>query len=106
MPVPVILSGQRVAAYERAWRAGTLPIRVRVAMPFEMNVTPERLAELVRLRDEHRDRWLSFGIVKGMLDGTVDGHTAAMLAPYADRPNESGLPMWDQAALERRGGRL
>ena len=32
-------SGQRVAAYERAWRAGTLPIRVRVAMPFEMNVT-------------------------------------------------------------------
>ena len=34
-----------------------------------------------------------------MLDGTVDGHTAAMLAPYADRPKESGLPMWDQAAL-------
>ncbi|AMY07644.1 N-substituted formamide deformylase precursor [Luteitalea pratensis] len=92
-------AGQRVAAYERAGRAGTLPIRVRVAMPFEMNVTPERLAELVRLRDEHRDRWLSFGIVKGVLDGTVDGHTAAMLAPYADRPNESGLPMWDQAAL-------
>ena len=93
-------SGQRLAAYERAWRAGTLPVRVRVAMPLERNVTPARLAELVRLRDEHKDRSLSFGIVKGMLDGTVDGHTAAMLKPYADRPNESGLPMWDQAALD------
>lgn len=88
-------------AYERAAREGRLPIRVRMAMPFERDVTPARLAELVQLRDGHRDEWLSFGIVKGMLDGTVDGHTAAMLEPYADRPRESGLPMWDQETLNR-----
>lgn len=93
--------GLRVAAYERAAREGTLPIRVRVAMPFEKDVTPARLAELVALRDGHRDRWLSFGIVKGMLDGTIDGHTAALLEPYADRPRDSGLPMWDQETLNR-----
>lgn len=92
--------GVRVAAYERAWQEGTLPIRVRVAMPFEKNVLPARLAELVAQRDAHRDGWLTFGIVKGMLDGTVDAHTAALLAPYADRTGETGLPMWDQPALD------
>jgi predicted amidohydrolase YtcJ len=91
--------GLRVAAYQRAAREGTLPIRVRASMPFEKGVTAQRLAELVGLRDAHRDGWLSFGIVKGMLDGTVDAHTAAMLEPFADRPTESGLPMWDQATL-------
>ncbi|BCS31666.1 hypothetical protein TBR22_A08690 [Luteitalea sp. TBR-22] len=89
----------RVKAYKRALAARTLPIRVRVAVPLEKNVTPERLAELVRLRDSHPDGWLTFGIAKGMLDGTVDGHTAALLAPYADRPTDTGLPMWDQETL-------
>ncbi len=90
----------RVKAYQRALREGTLPIRVRVAVPFEKDATPARLAEFVRLRDAHRDGWLSFGIAKGMLDGTVDGHTAALLAPYADRRSDTGLPMWDQASLD------
>lgn len=89
----------RIKAYQRAQREGRLPIRVRVAVPLEKGVTPARLAEFVRLRDAHRDGWLSFGIAKGMLDGTVDGHTAALLAPYADRPTDTGLPMWDQATL-------
>ena len=90
----------RVKAYQRALREGTLPIRVRVAVPFEKGATAARLAAFVRVRDAHRDGWLGFGIAKGMLDGTVDGHTAALLAPYADRPTDTGLPMWEQAALD------
>lgn len=35
-----------------------------------------------------------------MLDGTVDGHTASMLQPYADRHTDTGLPMWKQEALD------
>jgi len=95
------VGGLRQAAYARAAQEGRLPVRVRMAMPMERQVTRQRLEELVQLRDGHRDGWLSFGIVKGMLDGTVDGHTAAMLEPYADRPAETGLPMWDQETLNR-----
>ncbi len=93
-------SGVRLEAYERALRGNALKVRLRVAVPFERAVTPARLAELAALGERHRGPLLSFGIAKGMLDGTVDAHTAAMLAPYADRPG-TGLPMWTQEALDQ-----
>lgn len=91
-------SGVEYEAYSRAAREGTLRLRVRVAVPFERNVTEARLGEFLALRQRHAGSLLTFGIAKGMLDGTVDAHTAAMLDPYADQPG-TGLPMWDQAAL-------
>lgn len=91
-------SGVEYEAYARAAREGVLPVRVRVAVPFERGVSDARLAEFVALRQKHAGSLLTFGIAKGMLDGTVDAHTAAMLDPYADQPG-SGLPMWEQASL-------
>ena len=43
------------------------------------------------------DPWLAVGAVKFFLDGVIEGYTAAMLAPYSDRPNESGQLRWDEA---------
>lgn len=93
-------SGLEYQAYERALREGVLPVRVRLGVPFERDVTDAQLAEFVALRDGHRDGVLAFGIAKGMLDGTVDAYTAAMLEPYAGR-TETGLPMWTQPDLNR-----
>src|SRR6185437_1316516 len=31
--------------------------------------------------------------------GSLGSHTAAMLAPYADRPSNSGIPRYEQAKL-------
>src|SRR2546422_10257234 len=52
----------------------------------------------------------SAGAVKTMLDGVVESHTAAMLAPYADDPSVSGKMFWEAdkykqsvAELNRRG---
>ena len=33
--------------------------------------------------------------MKTMLDGVVEAHTAAMLAPYTDDPTQSGKLFWD-----------
>lgn len=93
-------SGVEYEAYQRALREGTLKVRLRVAVPFERNVTEARLSEFVALRDRHRGGPLTFGIAKGMLDGTVDAHTAAMLEPYAGG-KDTGLPMWSQPDLNR-----
>jgi predicted amidohydrolase YtcJ len=93
-------SDAEFTAYERALREGTLKLRLRVAVPFRLDVTPARLAEYTRLRDSHPGSLLRFGIAKGMLDGTVDAYTAAMLEPYANR-DETGLPMWTRADLHR-----
>lgn len=93
-------SGLEYQAYERALREGALKVRVRLGVPFARGVTDAQLAEFVALRDQHRDGLLAFGIAKGMLDGTVDAHTAAMLDPYAGA-TDTGLPMWTQPDLNR-----
>jgi predicted amidohydrolase YtcJ len=93
-------SGVEYLAYQKALREGTLKVRVRLGVPFERDVTPDRLAEFAALRDGHRDGMLAYGIAKGMLDGTVDAHTAAMLEPYAGS-TDTGLPMWMQPDLNR-----
>jgi len=92
-------SGVEYEAYARAVREGALKLRVRVGVPFVRDVTDARLSEFQALKQKHAGSSLTFGIAKGMLDGTVDAHTAAMLDPYADQPG-TGLPMWDQPSLD------
>ncbi len=93
-------SGVEYQAYQKALHEGTLKVRVRLGVPFEREVTPARLAEFAALRDGHRDGMLAFGIAKGMLDGTVDAHTAAMFESYTGS-TDTGLPMWVQSDLNR-----
>ncbi len=93
-------SGIEYEAYQRALREGTLKVRFRVAVPFGRDVTAAQLTEFVALRDRHRGGLLTYGVAKGMLDGTVDAHTAAMLEPYAES-TDTGLPMWMQGDLNR-----
>lgn len=87
-------------AYVRAFDSNALKARLRVSVPFERDVTEARLAEFTAVRDRYTDGLLTFGIAKGMLDGTVDAHTAAMLDPYTGR-RDAGLPMWAAEDLER-----
>ncbi len=93
-------SGPAFEAMQRALGNGELDVRLRVAVPFERDPTPERLAGYVALRDAHQGGLLTFGIAKGMLDGTVDAHTAAMLEPYSGS-DDFGLPMWTREELAR-----
>jgi predicted amidohydrolase YtcJ len=37
------------------------------------------------------DEWLKTGGVKGFMDGSLGSHTAAMLEPFTDTPDESGF---------------
>jgi predicted amidohydrolase YtcJ len=60
------------------------------------------IEEGVRLRKRFPDGAISFGGVKGYVDGVIESHTAAMLAPWSDDPAlGKGTPRWEQAALER-----
>lgn len=87
------------AALLRLLEADSLPLRVRVAVPFTPLASGEDLARWVVLDREHRGPLLRYGTAKGMLDGTVDGGTAAMLEPYA-RGGGTGIPMWPQDRLD------
>ena len=93
------LTDNERSAVERARAEGRLTVNYRAALPFETNVTPERLAGFVRLRDATRGELLSYGFAKGMIDGTVDAKTAFMLEPYVGGGN--GTPFVSQEDLNR-----
>lgn len=97
--------------YDELRRKGELTVRQYIAYflnPPEL--TPADIEKVEQARRTYRDDWIAAGAVKTMLDGVVEAHTAAMLAPYSDDPTKSGKLFWDSAKyqqaiaeLDRRG---
>jgi hypothetical protein len=85
--------------FERVAREGGLKLRFYWALPFLPEPKSEDLARYRGLRDAWNGPLMKFGALKGMLDGTVDSRTAAMDAPFVG--GGTGLPFWEQAALDR-----
>ncbi len=86
------------AAFDRALAEDSMLVRFRVALPFVRAPGDSALRAWAALGQRWSGPLLRTGIAKGMLDGTVDAATAAMLAPYAVGEG-SGLPRWDQGEL-------
>lgn len=80
-------SWEDLAVFERANRAGRLGTRIYAAVPL---ATWERLRDRVATTGRG-DGWLKIGALKGFVDGSLGSHTAAMLEPFSDAPNDSGL---------------
>lgn len=91
-------SGPVQEALVTAARADTLRMRWLVSVPFDPGAPAARVARYAALAKEMNGPWLRFGIAKGMLDGTVDAKTAAMLAPYANS-DDAGRPFWSASQL-------
>ena len=76
-----------LAAFDRAHRGGRMKTRIYAVVP---------LASWAQLRDTVQargrgDNWLHIGGLKGFVDGSLGSHTAAMLQPFSDAPNDTGL---------------
>src|ERR1039458_1534202 len=78
--------------YEEFEKDGKLTARISEWLPFN-----DSIEELKTKRDSHpqSDLMLHTGMVKGFMDGSVGGHTAALLEPYTDDPKNTGLPRYD-----------
>jgi predicted amidohydrolase YtcJ len=92
-----------VAAYLATEEAGRLSVRVDVALRAEPGEWLEQRAAFGAARDAAAASTsagaVSVRTVKFFADGVVEAGTAAMLAPYTDRPHSCGLPVWDPAEL-------
>ncbi|MCS3428705.1 hypothetical protein U746_1112 [Mycolicibacterium mucogenicum 261Sha1.1M5] len=88
--------------YVEAARAGRLHTRVNLAFRADPATWRDQVATFGEQRDEIRalghDR-LSANTVKFFVDGVIENHTAVLAAPYADRPDERGLPNWAEDEL-------
>jgi predicted amidohydrolase YtcJ len=88
--------GENFRIYEELEKEGKLTARISEWLPFNDSVE-----ELKKKRDAHphSDLMLHTGMLKAFMDGSLGGHTAALLEPYADDPKNSGLPQYDAAKL-------
>ncbi|MBO1901703.1 amidohydrolase [Leucobacter weissii] len=94
---PADLETYRVAA-----ATGRLHTRVNLALRADPAGWRDQVAEFTAVRDEIRGlgrERLSAETVKFFVDGVIENHTAALTAPYADRPDDRGLPNWTPEEL-------
>src|SRR5262249_54889395 len=80
-------------ALEQMEREGKLTLRVTEWLPFKAPL--ERLKQ-ARAHHAQDDAMLHTTMLKGFMDGSLGSRTAALLAPYADDPGNSGLPQYSQ----------
>jgi predicted amidohydrolase YtcJ len=100
-----------LALYDELRNHGDLTLRFYVAYFLDPpGLTPQSTKLIEDARKQYNDDWIAGGAVKTMLDGVVEAHTAAMLAPYTDNPTQSGKLFWDRekykstiADLDARG---
>jgi predicted amidohydrolase YtcJ len=78
--------------YREFLKADKLTVRVSEWQNFEDSVQElkRQRAEFASFKDDPAR--LKLGAVKGYVDGTLGSKTAAMLAPFSDDPNNSGIP--------------
>ena len=85
------------AALRSLHAAGELPLRVSEWLPFDAP-----LDELIERRAAApQDRFLRTGMLKAFLDGSLGSRTAALVAPYWDAPDTTGIPLYSQERLNQ-----
>jgi len=82
--------------FEEMEKEHKLNLRISEWIPFK-----EPLDEEEKQRSEHgaHDTMLRTSMLKGFMDGSLGSRTAAMKAPYADDPGNTGLPQYTQDEL-------
>src|SRR5271157_3729379 len=82
--------------YEELEKEAKLTARISEWLPFD-----ETVEQLDKKRASHpqSDLMLHTGLLKGFMDGSLGGHTAALTEPYIDDPKNYGLARYDADKL-------
>jgi predicted amidohydrolase YtcJ len=90
---------EELGLYEELLKENKLTVRTGMAMTVTPSDDPAKLESYAELNRAHTGSWLRAGAIKLVMDGVVESRTAAMLDPYADKPDTSGSPVWTQEGL-------
>ena len=101
--VDMALGAEALDAILRAERNGTLTVRIVGHWIVHRSDDPAdelaQVAEAARLALLHRSARFRIAGIKLIVDGTIDGCTAALLEPYTNGTNSG--PIWDDESLRR-----
>ncbi len=81
---------------EQMEKEGKLDLRVSEWLPF---ADPIAVLKEHRAHHDEHDPMLHTGMLKGLMDGSLGSHTAAMKAGFADDPKNTGLAQFEQPQL-------
>ena len=82
--------------YNELRQAGQLTVRVDIARRIQPPaLRAEDIQKIEEAMRRYHDAWISAGKAKFFVDGVIETRTAAMLAPYANDPSNSGQLLWD-----------
>jgi predicted amidohydrolase YtcJ len=86
---------QHLKMYDRARQRGELPVRLQVALYHRQHTPASQIDHFSQVRHAFKnDDKLRISAVKLYSDDVIEPHTAAMLAPYTDRPGATGELLW------------
>jgi predicted amidohydrolase YtcJ len=93
--------------YDELRRQGQLSVRFQIAARLQPPaVTDAEIKKIEEARHRYHDEWISAGAAKFFLDGVIESHTAAMLAPYSDDAKQTGSLLWIPSNYERAVAKL
>jgi len=99
-----------IGLFRRARDEGLLSSRLVAALFHPADCTAGDLDEFAEMKKVQDDDWLRVAPVKLYIDDTIEPHLAAMLEPYANKPDSRGAMYYEPdelarvvADLERRG---
>ena len=78
---------QELAIFRRAHDNDAMTVRIYAAVP--LSEWRELKADVEK--NGRGDEWLATGVLKGFMDGSLGSHTAAMLEPFTDAPDDRGM---------------
>jgi predicted amidohydrolase YtcJ len=87
---------QDFLVFEELEKEGKLNLRITEWLPF---AAPLEDLKTMRAHHDVNDPLLHTGLLKGFMDGSLGSRTAAMKAPFADDPSNTGLPQYAQEQL-------
>lgn len=86
-------------AYLELQRQSRLTLKVVAALHTYPDRGPAQVRQLIRMREKFSVGRVHATTAKIFADGVIEAHTAALQEPYADRPNEKGMPNYTPEAL-------
>jgi hypothetical protein len=95
-----------LASYVQAQQKGDLQSRLQVALFHPRGTPPEMLEQFDEARRRYSDDRLRVSAIKLYIDDVIEPHTAAMLQPYADRPNQRGRTLYTPEEFKQVIARL
>jgi predicted amidohydrolase YtcJ len=79
-----------VPVYAQLKKEGRLPQRLQVALFYRRGSSAALVDKFAEMRNQYNDDKFRVAAVKLYIDDVIEPHTAAMLEPYADRPDTRG----------------